>query len=150
MSAWRPRFGAFFTGPWPYESSAGVGLALSGVPTDAVAFIELMQDLSCNPPAARRILDELQAGGCKRTTVMPGLDFEYLGTALAALGVRLDIIEPAEPAKQALDEEVFARVRGQADRNEGFTPDELAEIERRVSAMRRSLEALPVGFGPYA
>ncbi len=149
-TTWRPRFGRFHTGPWPHDCSAGVGLAMSGAPTDSAAFVLLMQDYSCNPPAARRILAELCAGLTKRTTVMAGLDFERLGEALAALGVALAIIEPAEPADQRLDAAVFERIRGRPLDESEMTEAQRAEVTRREALMRESLAALPVGYGPFA
>ncbi len=149
-TTWRPRFGRFHRGPWPHDCSEGVGLAMSGAPNDPAAFVSLMQGYSCNPPAARRILDELRAGLTKRTTVMAGLDFATLGEELAALGVTLVIIEPAQAADQRLDAAVFDRVRGRALDESDLTEAQRAEIGRREALMRESLATLPVDFGPYA
>ncbi|MBC8738552.1 hypothetical protein F6X40_17475 [Paraburkholderia sp. UCT31] len=146
---YRPRFDRYHKGDWPYRGDEGVGLELSGAPTDAHALLDLLMGESCNPPAARRILHCLQAGESKRTTVMAALDFNALGDRLAQLGVTLRIIPPAEPANQDIDQAVLRLEQGLPFDLSGFSWAELAIIGARRQQLHESLQRIPHGFGPY-
>ncbi|WP_434716233.1 hypothetical protein [Paraburkholderia sp. A3RO-2L] len=133
---------------WPYECG-GVGISLEGAPTDVGAFLDLLHAESCNPPAARRILADLEAGLVKRTTLMSSLDFNRIGDSLAALGVRMRVIPPIVPAVPiAVDAEVLSRYVGQQPR-----PMESEEQEQlvasRLSQFDESIAARPHDFGPF-
>lgn len=145
----RPRFGTLFEGPWPYPPEDGVGMRLEGVPNDPHAFIDTLQGYSCNPAATRRILDTLQRGDAKYTTVSPRLAFDDIAVSLARLGVTLTIVPPATPDDPTPDHLVLRLVRGEAvDLTQ--LPQEVARIveERRV-LMEESLRALPHDLGAY-
>src|ERR1700693_6222785 len=67
-SSFKPNFNKYHDGPWPYRSEQGVGLELSGSPTDSHLFLDTTQGFGCNPVAAHRILNILRRGETKRTT----------------------------------------------------------------------------------
>lgn len=147
-----PRFGKYHTQPWNYESEHGVGLELTGVPTDIDAFITLLHCESCNPVATRRILDDLIAHGTRKTTVMSSLPFDYLGDELALLGVTMKIIPPVTPAWGIeIDQAAWAmsKSEGQEVSLDNFSEAEKIEILKRVEHATQSFEQLEHDFGPY-
>ena len=75
----------------------GVGLRLTGVPTDDREFIRVLHDQSCNPVAARIILRALTDHGERYTTVVGSVLFEKLIQDLKELSVTVTIVEPREP-----------------------------------------------------
>ncbi|PNG50404.1 hypothetical protein WDL1P1_00457 (plasmid) [Variovorax sp. WDL1] len=93
----RPRFGRHFTADWPYDPHDGVGLEFVGAPTARKAFLDVLRAAGCSSPAACRILQLLEEGGTKRTTVRSTLRFDRIGDRLAALGVAMTVIPPAKP-----------------------------------------------------
>lgn len=143
------RFDKFYDGPWPYAPADGVGLALTGYPTDVHGFIEVLQFQSCSPVATRRILDELAAGRTKFTTVRSNLDFNDIGDALAAVGVTMAIVPPAEPQDPLYDDVAFSMLLGRSVNTAGLSADELRLIESRLHQTQVSLARIPHGFGKF-
>lgn len=149
----RPDFGPYYQGPWLHHAHEGVGLELEGAPTDAVAFIDVLQGFSCAPPQARRILHMLERGEVKRTTVMTGLPFAALGDQLCKLGVTMRIIPPVSPdavlAAKLLNDAVMIVLGGGDISLVNFTEDQKQEINQRVQEYRDSQRALPHHLGNY-
>lgn len=144
------RFGKYHTGPWQYEEQAGVGLALAGAPTDVHAFIEALQTAGCSPVATRRVLDELEAGRTKYTTVRSTLDFAYIGDALAAAGVTMTIVPPAEADDPTYDHVALLLLQDIKVDLSQFTDEERHIIERRRQHAQASIERIPHDFGKHA
>lgn len=150
----KPQFENYYTGSWPYEQSRGVGLRLSGYPTDIEKFFDLLHQQSCNPIATRRILDELKEKGEKYTTLMYRLNFNYIGDKLAQIGVKMEIVQPA-PIKQLqnemIDNAALALVRDTDAplHHYELTPEEINEVKSRYSAFQKSLNWFNHHFGPY-
>lgn len=145
----RPKFNKYYTGPWEFSPQDGVGLALTGKPTDVHAFIEALQMESCSPVATRRILDELEAGRTKYTTVRSYLQFDRIGDALAEVGVTMVIVPPAEPSDPRYDQAAFSLVQGKRLDVSEFSPEELRLIEQRQHHTQASLARIPHGFGAF-
>ena len=144
------KFGPYFKGSWDHPEYHGVGLALTGYPTDPVAFIELLQAMSCSPTATRRILDSLEAGETKYTTVLAQLDFIQLGDKLAGWGVGLGIVAPSLTiANMAIDSVATSILAGRTPCFAGLTPEEVAQVHAHVSQARASMVRIPVGLGAY-
>ncbi len=101
---WRPKFNSIYTGPWPHDSSEGVGLKVSGRVTDEAAFVAFVMDFGCHPKAAARILQRMAEQGHDKLTVQSSLDFDAIARGLAALGVMLEIIEPQPNWHQRFDD----------------------------------------------
>jgi hypothetical protein len=133
---------------WPYECG-GVGISLEGAPTDVGAFLDLLHRESCSPPAARRILADLEARLVKRTTLMSSLDFNRIGDSLAALGVRMRVIPPITPPVPIMvDAEVLSRHVGAPPR--AMESEELEHlVASRLAQFDESVAARPHDFGPY-
>ena len=148
MSA--PRFGAYYSGDWPYERRDGVGLALVGKPTDVHRFIDILHGVSCNPVATRRILSELQAGRTKRTTVRANLNFVEIGDDLARVGVTMSVIPPGEPGDPDIDAQALAIVLGAKPSLATHTEAIQSEIAARAAHLRRSMAEIPHDFGKFA
>ena len=145
-----PRFGKYYTDKWEYDSGLGVGLEFTGFPTDIDTFIDIFQGESCNPLATRRILEELQQKGVRKTTVMPSLNFEYIGDALAKIGVTMKIIEPVKPKwSDAIDCAAFQIVNDIETSLESYTQEEKEEIQRRVKEGYENFKKLGREFGVY-
>lgn len=153
----KPRFGKCYTGDWPYESSAGVGLSFQGVPTDYKKFLDIVMGESCNPVSARRILKILESGEKKYVTVMDGLNFEYIWESLKEIGVTMEVTPPYEYEKEGYD---YIQKNSEIDRavletiknkdNSVDLKDINIEIyEERLKATRESLEVQPHNFGRY-
>jgi hypothetical protein len=145
------RIHRYFDGvEWPYNSGEGVGISLEGAPTGVEAFLDILHRESCSPPAARRILADLEAGLVKRTTLMNGgLDFNQIGDRLAAVGVRLQVIPPVAPAvSDEVDKEVLLRHVGKAPGQ--MESEELEQlVVGRPAQFDRSVAARPHNFGPF-
>jgi hypothetical protein len=149
MRAIMARINRYYAGEdWPFEES-GVGISLEGVPNDIGAFLDLLHSESCSPPAARRILAELEAGLIKRTTLVSSLNFNGLGDRLAALGVRMRVIPPKQPAVPiAVDAEVLARHVGHKHTRMESKDLEALVVSRQVQ-FDNSMKARPHDFGPF-
>ena len=150
MSELMARIDRYYGGTdWLFEEESGVGISLEGAPTDVEAFLDILHRESCNPPAARRILADLEAGLVKRTTLMRTLDFNRIGESLATVGVRMRVIPPKRPEVPiAVDAEVLFRHVGQSP-----SRMESEELERlvvgRLAQFDNSVAARPHNFGPF-
>jgi hypothetical protein len=89
--------GKYWEGDWPYDSSCGIGLRLSGIPIDDAKFVQILQDESCNPIATRVHLQSLKANGFLLTTVVTSLRVWLVGEKLEAIGVNLEVVPPLKP-----------------------------------------------------
>lgn len=90
-------FGKFWTTPWPYqETSAGVGIKMTGYPTNPEEFTQILQTHSCNPIAVKRILKALKEDGVKLSTISYSIPLGIVGEAIEKLGVTLEIIAPCD------------------------------------------------------
>jgi hypothetical protein len=145
-----PRFKKYHTGPWPYPFSAGVGLMFTGRPTDALAFIDARQGSGCSPVATRRILTELEDGRTKFTTVRSHLDFDWIGDALAAVGVTMTIVPPtATPQNQEYDLAALMLIVGRDADLEQFTIAERELVEERRRHTEASLARIPFALDAF-
>lgn len=144
------QFERYHVGPWPYLWEEGVGLALSGKPSDAHQFLEIMQREGCSPVATRRILTELDAGRTKFTTVRSHLDFNGIGDALAVIGVTLSVVPPAEPQDPQYDHSAMMLVLGNKVDLSRYTAEERGLVINRVQQTQASMARLPHGFGKFA
>lgn len=145
----RIKFDRYFSGSWPYDPQDGVGVGLSGAPTDEHRFIDILQDVSCSPIATRRILDQLRAGETKRTTISSTLDFNTIGDQLAAVGVHLTIIPPAEAANQTYDIAALMVLKGKPDALKGLSDEELGKVQDILTQTRASMHRIEHDFGGY-
>jgi hypothetical protein len=114
-------------GPWPWDSSRGVGIRLVGRPKDRGKLIDFLQSQSCNPIAARRHADKLELGQEVRSTLQSAFDFERLKQKFDVHGVRMTICPPC-PLKKI-------------NKQEG----DYQEMKRRLA----SGELKPDEIGPY-
>lgn len=139
-----PKFHRYHAGPWPYDYDDGVGLAISGQPTDAFKLLELLQDVSCSPIAAHRILDDLERGLTRYTTVQSNLDFNEIGDALRDLGVTMEVIPPRKNMDTIrYDGAALALLQGRPPNLEDFSPAERLSIEQRYQQTLASLARNP-------
>lgn len=123
---------------------------MSGRPTDPHQFIELLQGHSCNPIATRRILEELEAGKTKLTTVSDFLPFNDIGDKLAALGVTLQIVPPFHRAPdQRYDHAAFDLITGAEHALDEFSAEERDRIHQIRAQTLDSLARVPHGFGRF-
>jgi len=95
---YRPKFDSLYSGPWPYDSSMGVGMRFDGLPNDKEAFIEYLMDFSCHPKAGERIYSRIGCNGFDMVTVMSNLPFNEIANGLKRFGVSMSIIPPLEGA----------------------------------------------------
>lgn len=147
----RPQFNAFFTDPWPFSPLDGVGLAFVGAPSDPVAFIQLFQETGCSPPAARRILDELEAGRTKYATVVATINFNDLGEKLKGLHVEMRIVPPApNPSDQRMDRAALAMIQGKPYDMSEFSPPELELVQLIYAQTLHSMARVPYELGRFA
>lgn len=152
------KFDEIYSGEWPYELSDGVGLSFKGVPTNYMAFLDLLMSVSCNPVSSRRILAILERGEEKLVTVMASLDFNYIGYEMQQLGVTMSIIPPYDYGlsnyvieSEEIDRAVFMDFLGK--------PYEINEDEKSLAIFRDRQNEFkesitrtpngPNGFGYY-
>lgn len=149
----RPKFNKYFKDEWNYNPEDGVGLKITGYPTNLNVFIELLHGESCNPIATRRILEELKEKNVKYTTLMSHLNFDYIGDELAKIGVKIEVIPPAPSDKiqnQELDHLAFAIFNKQQKlENVQMNKDDKGEIIKRMELFKKSYENHKQDFGPY-
>ena len=148
-----PRFNKYYNGEWPYSPRDGVGLKLTGYPTDIDQFLEILHGEICNPVAARRILDALEKDNIKYTTLMYHINFNYVGDMLKELNVKMEIVPPAPSEKlnnQEIDFVVLdIALGGKRPSASQFKPDELPQVDDRLAAFKRSIAQHEHDFGPY-
>jgi hypothetical protein len=149
----RPKFNKYFKNDWIYNPEDGVGLKITGYPTNISAFIELLHGESCNPIATRRILEELKEKNVKYTTLMSHLNFDYIGDELHKIGVKIEVIPPAPSDKiqnQELDHLAFAIFNNQQKlENVQMNKTDKDEIMKRMEVFKKSYENHKQDFGPY-
>lgn len=90
----RPKFDTLHPGPWPHDLRHGVGLHLIGRAQDRSLLYAVLTGFGCPPDIAHRLADDLQLHGERKTTVLPGLDFDQLAIDLGEIGVSVRIIAP--------------------------------------------------------
>lgn len=126
----------------------GVGLRLTGYPTDETSFLSLLYTEGCNPVAAHRILKELREKGEKLTTVQASFNFERLGSDLERHCVRMEVIPPVETPNNGLVDAAALQVCvGVKPSLDSLTPQEVEE------ALHRAAETGPLDptdLGPYS
>lgn len=146
----RPNFDRYFTGDWNFYAYEGVGLLLTGAPTDEIEFIDLLHSFGCPPTATRRILEDLIANKSRPTTVRSHLDFNELGDGFAEIGVTMQIVAPIdEPANTAYDMAAFRLLKGNQNALIGLTDAEAAHVRALHAVAAASLERLPHNFGLF-
>ena|SRR5579875_3097280 len=149
----RPEFNKYFKGEWNYSESEGVGIKLTGYPTDIDKFIELLHGESCNPVATRRILNELDEKNIKYTTLRSSLNFNYIGGYLKEIGVSMEIVSPAPSDKiqnSDLDDLVFDLFKNkQQIQFIQLNDNDKKEIKNRLDIFMKSVNEHQSDFGPY-
>lgn len=149
----RPKFNKYFSGLWEYSGNDSVGLRLTGYPTDVVKFLDVLQNESCNPVAARRILAELEIKGEKYTTLMANIDFDYVGDELKELSVTMEIVPPVEQAKintQILDRAVLEMVEKKTQNSSlKLTTEDHLKLVSLLKEFKKSIEIIKYNFGPF-
>jgi len=127
------KLGRFWKDPWPFPQEMGVGLRLTGYPSNEKEFLGFLHQESCNPIAAIRILKELKERGEKLTTVRANFNFARLGDEFERLGVKMEVIPPVEKINDTvLDLAALDIVLGRAVDLSHFTEAEAREIEARA------------------
>ena len=154
MSKHQPKIDRFYSGEWTHHPSEGVGLKFTGFPNDIKKFLDLLHDHSCNPVAARRILDELKENGEKLTTLMFSLDFNHIGEELKSLGVEMQVIAPAPTDKindGKTDSMAFYFVAQNTELSKFNFESEEQKIEvlKKANDFSSSIEQLSHHYGPY-
>jgi hypothetical protein len=140
----------YHRGPWPHSKDAGVGLALSGRPTDPHVFIDILIGASCPLVATRRILTDLEAGNTRFTTVASVVHFDWVGDELAKIGVTMQIVTPRpNPNTTRYDDAVLGLLQGTPDALEGFADEEKALIKKSHRDTLASIARLPHGAQAY-
>jgi len=134
----------YHLGPWPYSKDEGVGLALSGRPTDPCVFIDILRGASCPLVATRRVLADLEAGNTRFTTVTSAVHFDWVGDELAKIGVTMQIVPPrANPDITRYDDAALGLLKGEPDALDGFTDEEKKLIRRSHRDTLASILRLP-------
>jgi len=75
---------------------SGVGLKLTGYPTDTEEFKWVLAKEGCHPDAADRILKRISEVGFDNLTVMNRLNFDWIQGKLGSIGVVMTYIEPID------------------------------------------------------
>lgn len=137
--------GKYWPGLWPHSSGEGVGLCLTGVPTNESRFIEILQNESCNPVATHITLRALKDDGIKLTTVTPGFNFERLIEDLATVGVTCNLVPPR---KQQKDLNQIYYMALQIALGKCPDGDQRLLAEARIKASIVTID--PATLGPYS
>jgi hypothetical protein len=150
----RPKFNDFYKVEWPYAQQDGVGLKLTGYPNNIDTFLDILHGESCNPVAARRILDELHEKGEKNTTLRSHLDFNRIGNEFKSLGVKMEIISPLPYDKvhnQSIDLAVLNLVLHNEPNIEHFclTHEEKEKVFSSLVEFKKSLKEHEHDLGCY-
>lgn len=144
------KFGKYWEGEWEHSMESGVGMELIGYPTDIYAFFDLLHSEACNPAAARKILEELEQNGIKRTTVRPTLNFELIGDTLATLGVIMNILPPAKEFNDTyIYSVIFSLYNGKYVNIDEFSKEDQLFIRKQLIKFEESMLNIPHDFGPY-
>lgn len=152
------KYDRYYNGEWPYDEMLGVGLSFEGKPTDYKIFLDILMEVSCNPIAARRILEVLGRGEKKYVTVMSGLNFNSIGDKLKEVGVVMKMVEPYDYNKSGsiltpekndmVDREVLLTIL-KKDNNVELEIELKAIYEERLKEAKRNIEEKPHNFGLY-
>lgn len=146
----QPKFGTYYTKEWLHHQDLGVGLNFIGKPTDVNEFLTILQEVSCNPVAAHRILNDLIQNGHRATTVMSHLPFQFIGDMLKNIGVTMEIIEPkVSPFSMYTDIVAFQLAQGETADLEILSKHELPEALLRAENAKKSFNENPHNFGPF-
>jgi len=78
------------------SKDGGIGIKLSGYPTNEKKFTWILAQEGCHPNATQRILDRMKPIGYDLLTVMDRLNFYWLISQLKGIEVTLTIIKPSE------------------------------------------------------
>lgn len=90
----RPQFNTLWSGDWPYDYDLGVGIELTGIPTNQEGFLQELEGRGCHISAGRRVLERLLASGITRTTISPTANFNAIALELIEFGVTVKIVPP--------------------------------------------------------
>lgn len=150
----REKFGDLLT-DWEYPTELGIGVSMTGVPTDPKALVLILEDFGCGPPAAHRILNLLLDGGTKLTTVTWSIDVRKVAERLSAIGVNVTIVAPDPQAGQRvpLDHKIDVaamQIAAGLPAPEGLEPEHLALANQRGAALHESLNRYPCGYGGFS
>lgn len=143
------KLGRFWTDPWPWDESMGVGLRLTGYPRNEQEFLGFLHEESCNPVAALRILNDLKKHGEKLTTVQPSFNFARLGDEFGRLGVKMEVIAPIEKPNNTMIDAAALQLclKGQSTILPSLSEEEQEEARKRaLDTGSIAVETL----GPYA
>ena len=121
------KFDEIYKDEWKYCFSDGVGLKFEGVPTDEKAFVEYLQDQSCNPVMSHMICDELQTKGYRYCTVMSHLNFNKIYYDLLKIGVTINIVKPMKMRDNGIFFKSCSLTTSLLTRNKGKTVEEIVE-----------------------
>ncbi len=150
----REKFGDLVTS-WEHPTELGIGLSMTGVPTDPKALVLILEDFGCGPPAAHRILNLLLDGGTKVTTVTWSINVQKVAERLSAIGVNVTIAAPDPQARHRvhLDHEVDVaamQIASGLPAPEGLDPERLVLANQRGTALHESLKRYPCGYGGFS
>lgn len=154
------KFDRYFKGDWTFSYDDGVGLKLTGFPSNEQAFLDILQDESCNPVAARRILASLKKEGVRYTTVMSYLNFNFIGDELKKVGVRMEIVAPGGKRNTAHIDgyafDLFKKNQGPVfqylsdlEKNSHLSKTEKNEVLHHYEEFKKNIELFKSDFGPY-
>lgn len=145
------KFDKYFQGEWPYETHAGVGIKLSGIPNNQEKFISILQSESCNPLATRRILAQIIEKGFYLTTCVSTLNFNYIGDCLKEINVKMEIIPPIEnPTDGSVDMNALQIFKGKSIDTIYFKNEqEKKETLDRLAIFNKHLEEMSNDLGAY-
>lgn len=146
------RFNKIYKGEWYYNLTCGVGLKITGLPTDEVTFMNILYDYSCNPVATQRVLQELKNNGVKYTTLMSGIDFNNLHNDLEKINVKIEIIPPLKESMEVKlnngekDRKIFqAYIEG----IEKLDENEVLSLKKDYDIFKENVEKLQIDNFSY-
>lgn len=90
----RPNFGDLYTEHWPHPDDEGVGIRMTGKPSERSAFIRVLAHHYCPLNLAHKHAEKIFAEGVVMTTVLANVDFPALERDLKTVGISLAIIPP--------------------------------------------------------
>jgi hypothetical protein len=150
----KEKFGDLVTS-WEHPTEIGIGLSMTGAPTDPKALVLILEHFGCGPPAAHRILNLLLDGGTKVTTVTWSINVQKVAERLSAIGVNMTIVAPDPQARYRVrfDHEVDVaamQIAAGLPAPEGLEPERLARANQRGAALHESLKLYPCGYGGFS
>lgn len=141
---------------WPYPLRDGIGLRFSGYPADPASFCEILEDFGCPPPAAHRVLRDLETGRERCVTVVAYINVGQMMELLVGSGVSVVIVPPdsASAARTGYNADLdFAAMCLAYDKpvdRSRFSSDDNREIDRRFRQFTESFAAAPHGLGGFS